>query len=520
MTRPRIYMPRDAGALALGAEDVERAIIAAERRRGLDIEIIRTGSRGLFWLEPMIEVATPQGRIAYGPVRTADIEPLFDGRLLEGGPHPLRLGRPEDVPFLKRQTRFTFARCGVVDRLSPADYRAHGGCLGLERALALSPETIIEEVTKSGLRGRGGAGFPTGIKWRTTAQVSAPQKYIVCNADEGDSGTYADRMLMEGDPFALIEGMTIAGIAVGATKGFVYIRSEYPHAIETLGRAIDIARAEHFLGAGVLGSRHDFDIEIRVGAGAYVCGEETALLDSLEGKRGQVRAKPPLPAHRGAFGQPTVVNNVISLATVPTILANGADAYRDIGYGRSRGTMPIQLAGNVKYPGLFEAGFGLTLGEIVDDIGGGTASGRPVRAVQVGGPLGAYFPRALFDTPFDYEAFAAKNGLIGHGGVVVFDDTADMARQARFAMEFCSIESCGKCTPCRIGSIRGVEVIDRIIHGERRRENLTLLQELCETMRFGSLCALGGFVPFPVLSALTHFLEDFDGTRAAAPIAA
>jgi formate dehydrogenase iron-sulfur subunit len=339
MTRPRIYVPRDAGALALGADEVERAIMAAERRHGLDIEIIRTGSRGLFWLEPMIEVVTRQGRIAYGPVQAADIEPLFAGGLLEGGPHPLRLGRPEDVPFLKRQTRFTFARCGVVDRLSSADYRAHGGWLGLERALAQSPDTVIEEVTESGLRGRGGAGFPTGIKWRTTAQVTAPQKYIVCNADEGDSGTYADRMLMEGDPFALIEGMTIAGIAVGATKGFVYIRSEYPHAIEILGRAIDIARAEHFLGAGVLGSRRDFDIEIRVGAGAYVCGEETALLDSLEGKRGQVRAKPPLPAHKGAFGQPTVVNNVISLATVPTILADGADAYCELGYGRSRGTI-------------------------------------------------------------------------------------------------------------------------------------------------------------------------------------
>jgi formate dehydrogenase iron-sulfur subunit len=430
---------------------------------------------------------------------------------LNGGQDRLRLGRPEDIPFLKRQTRFTFARCGIVDRLSLDDYRAHGGLRGLDRALSLGPAAVIEEVTKSGLRGRGGAGFPTGIKWKTTADAQAAQKYIVCNADEGDSGTYADRMLMEGDPFCLIEGMAIAGIAVGANKGFVYIRSEYPHAIETLARALKIARDDGVLGTGIAGSTYDFDIEIRVGAGAYVCGEETALLDSLEGKRGQVRAKPPLPAHKGAFGQPTVVNNVISLASVPAILADGADAYRDLGYGRSRGTMPIQLAGNVKQRGLFECAFGLSLGEVVDDIGGGTASGRPVRAVQVGGPLGAYFPRALFDTPFDYEAFAAKNGLIGHGGVVVFDDTVDMARQARFAMEFCSIESCGKCTPCRIGSTRGVEVIDRIIRGERRAENLTLLQELCETMRFGSLCALGGFVPYPVASALTHFPEDFGG---------
>jgi formate dehydrogenase iron-sulfur subunit len=519
MRRPRVFVPRDAGALALGSDEVERAIVAGERKRGLDIEIVRTGSRGLFWLEPMIEVETAAGRIAYGAVSPGDVETLFDAGWLDGEPHPLRLGRPEDLPFLKRQTRFTFARCGIVDRLSLADYRAHGGFLGLAHALSLGPAATVDEVTKSGLRGRGGAGFPTGIKWRTTAEAKAAQKYIVCNADEGDSGTYADRMLMEGDPFCLIEGIAIAGIAVGATKGFVYIRSEYPHAIEIFGRAIEIARAEGVLGRGIAGSSYDLDIEIRVGAGAYVCGEETALLESLEGKRGQVRAKPPLPAHKGAFGQPTVVNNVISLASVPAILADGADAYRDLGYGRSRGTMPIQLAGNVKYRGLFEAAFGLSLGELIDDIGGGTASGRPVRAVQVGGPLGAYFPRALFDTPFDYEAFAAKNGLIGHGGVVAFDDTVDMARQARFAMEFCSIESCGKCTPCRIGSTHGVEVIDRIVKGERRAENLTLLHELCETMRFGSLCALGGFVPYPVTSALTHFPEDFGGAPVSAAAA-
>jgi formate dehydrogenase iron-sulfur subunit len=506
---PRLYLSRDAGALALGADAVERAIVAAERSRGLTIEIIRTGSRGMFWLEPMIEVATAAGRIAYGPVAASDVEALLDAGLLDGGPHPLRLGRPEDVPFLKRQTRLTFARCGIIDRLSPADYRAHGGFRGLERAIVLGPAAVIDEVVNSGLRGRGGAGFPTGIKWRTTAQAAAPQKYIVCNADEGDSGTFADRMIMEGDPFVLIEGMAIAGMAAGATKGYVYIRSEYPHAIEILGRAIAIARRQNLLGVRILGSPYDFDIAIRVGAGAYVCGEETALLDSLEGKRGVVRAKPPLPAHKGLFGCPTVVNNVISLASVPVILAEGAAAYRDLGLGRSRGTMPIQIAGNVKQGGLFEAAFGLTLGEIVYEIGAGTASGRPVRAVQVGGPLGAYFPRALFDTPFDYEAFAAKSGLIGHGGVVVFDDTVDLARQARFAMEFCAIESCGKCAPCRIGSTRGVEVIDRVMRGDRQPENLALLTELCETMRLGSLCALGGFVPYPVMSALTHFPEDF-----------
>jgi formate dehydrogenase iron-sulfur subunit len=362
---------------------------------------------------------------------------------------------------------------------------------------------------QSGLRGRGGAGFPTGIKWRTVAQTTAEQKYIVCNADEGDSGTFADRMIMEGDPFVLIEGMAIAGIATGATKGYVYIRSEYPHAVAAMEAAILAARKGGLLGNRIGGSSFAFDMEVRVGAGAYVCGEETSLLDSLEGKRGQVRAKPPLPAHHGLFGRPTVINNVLSFASVPIILDKGAGFYRDFGMGRSRGTMPIQLAGNVKHGGLFETAFGVTLGELVDTIGAGTNSGRPVRAVQVGGPLGAYFPRALFDTPFDYEAFTARDGLIGHGGIVVFDDTVDMARQARFALEFCAIESCGKCTPCRIGSARGVEVVDRIIKNDNRAANIEVLTDLCNTMKFGSLCALGGFTPYPVMSALTHFPEDF-----------
>ncbi len=456
----------------------------------------------------MVEVGTPTGRIAYGPVTAGDAEGLLRA-ILGDGAHPLRLGVTEDIPWLKRQTRLTFARCGVIDPRSLDDYRTHDGCKGLERALTLGPQATIEEVVQSGLRGRGGAGFPTGIKWRTVAQTPARQKYVVCNADEGDSGTFADRMIMEGDPFVLIEGMVIAGIAVGATKGYVYIRSEYPHAAATLEAAIAAARRDGLLGKHVAGSSYAFDMEVRVGAGAYVCGEETSLLDSLEGKRGLVRAKPPLPAHKGLFGLPTVINNVLSFAAVPIILEKGGAFYRDFGMGKSRGTMPIQLAGNIKHGGLFETAFGITLGDLVDDIGGGTRSGRPVRAVQVGGPLGAYFPRALFDTPFDYEAFAARDGLIGHGGIVVFDDTVDMAKQARFAMEFCAIESCGKCTPCRIGSTRGMEVIDRIVRDENRAANLALLEDLCHTLKFGSLCALGGFTPYPVMSALTHFPEDF-----------
>jgi formate dehydrogenase iron-sulfur subunit len=505
----RIYVPIDAAAVACGADEVAVAIEAAALARRLPIEIVRNGSRGMLWLEPMIEVVTSEGRIAYGPVSEDDVEGLFEAGFLEGGAHALRIGKPEEHPFLARQTRLTFARCGIIDPASLEDYRAHGGYKGLERAIALGSADIIEEVRKSGLRGRGGAGFPTAIKWKTVADAKGDQKYIVCNADEGDSGTFADRMIMEGDPFELIEGMTIAGVAVGATKGYVYTRSEYPHAIRAMEKAIKVARAAGMLGKNILGSPYSYDMEVRMGAGAYVCGEETALLDSLEGKRGVVRAKPPLPAHKGLFQKPTVINNVLSLTAIPHILADGAQKYADFGMGRSRGTMPIQIAGNVRYGGLFETAFGIPLGELINDIGGGTASGRPVKAAQVGGPLGAYVPTWQFDLPFDYEAFAAKDALIGHGGIVVFDETADMAKMARFAMEFCSVESCGKCTPCRIGSTRGVEVLDRIMANEQREKNLAVLTDLCHTMKLGSLCALGGFTPYPVMSALTHFPEDF-----------
>jgi formate dehydrogenase iron-sulfur subunit len=505
-----LYIPGDAAAVALGADRVAQAVAAAAEQRHLPLAIVRTGSRGLFWLEPMIEVATADGRIAYGPVRPADVAGLLDAGLLQGNPHALRIGAPEDLPYLKSQTRLTFARCGITDPLSIEDYRAHGGYAGLEHALAMSGADIVDAVKRSGLRGRGGAGFPTGIKWNTVLLAESAQKYVVCNADEGDSGTFADRMLMEGDPFLLIEGMTIAGLAVGATKGFVYIRSEYPHAFRAFTRAIDVATRAGCLGPSVLGSGKAFTLEARLGAGAYICGEETSLLESLEGRRGQVRAKPPLPALEGLFGKPTIVNNVLSLATVPWILANGAEAYADFGMGRSRGTLPIQLAGNVKRGGLIETAFGLTLRQAIEDFGGGTASGRPIRAVQVGGPLGAYFPESLFDTPLDYEAFAAAKGMLGHGGIVVFDDTVDLAAQARFAFEFCKIESCGKCTPCRIGAVRGVETIDRIVAGVERDKNLTVVDDLCRLMTDASLCAMGGLTPIPVMSALTHFPEDFD----------
>jgi formate dehydrogenase iron-sulfur subunit len=505
----RIYVPGDAAAVSVGADAVARAVAEQIRSREITASVVRNGSRGLFWLEPLVEVETDQGRVAYGPVSADAVPGLFDAGLLEGKPHGLCLGLTEELPYLKRQQRLTFVRCGVTDPLSIGDYVSHGGFRGLQRALTMSRESVVEEVINSGLRGRGGAGFPTGIKWRTVLNAAGEEKYIVCNADEGDSGTYADRMIMEGDPFVLIEGMTIAALAVGATRGYIYLRSEYPHALRVLQKAIAIGYSEEYLGRSVAGSGKAFDLEVRLGAGSYVCGEETALLESLEGRRGQVRFKPPVPAIEGLFAKPTVVNNVISLATVPIILDKGADFYRDFGMGKSRGTLTVQLAGNVRYGGLVETAFGMTLREAIYEFGGGTASGRPLRAVQVGGPLGAYFPESLLDTPLDYEAFTDRKGLLGHGGVVVFDDSIDLAKQARFAMEFCAIESCGKCTPCRIGSTRGVEVMDRIIANQSRDKNLQLIEDLCELMQDGSLCALGGLTPIPVLSALEHFPEDF-----------
>ena len=504
-----VYVPRDSSALSVGADEVAQAIASTAAAHGNDIRLVRNGSRGLFWLEPMVEVATPAGRIAYGPVSPADLPGLFDAGFLRGGPHGLLLGLTDEIPYLKKQERLTFARVGITDPLSLSDYEAHGGWKGLRNALGMQGADVVEALIQSGLRGRGGAAFPAGIKWRTVLGAKAEQKYVVCNADEGDSGTFSDRMIMEGDPFVLIEGMTIAALAVGADRGYVYVRSEYPDAERTFNAAIALARAAGYLGDSILGSGHAFELELRRGAGAYICGEETAMLESLEGKRGMVRFKPPLPAIEGLFGKPTVINNVITFASVPIILDKGARYYADYGMGRSRGTLPFQLAGNVKRGGLVERAFGMTLRELLYDYGGGSASGRPIRAVQVGGPLGAYLPESQFDLPLDYEAFAAKGAMIGHGGVVVFDDTVDMAKMARYAMEFCAIESCGKCTPCRIGSTRGVEVIDRVRNGESRDANVELLRDLCDTMLHGSLCALGGMTPFPVLSAIDHFPEDF-----------
>lgn len=505
-----VYIPQDAAALAVGADDVAAAVEREAAARGLAVRVIRNGSRGMLWLEPLVEVATPAGRVAYGPVGAADVAGLFDAGLLTGSDvHPLSHGPTAEIPYLKNQDRVTFARCGVIDPLSLEDYRAHGGFVGFDRARGLSHGEIVQMVTDSGLRGRGGAGFPAGIKWKTVAKAPADEKFIVCNADEGDGGGFADRLLMEGDPFRLIEGMMIAGLAVGAAQAYVYLRSEYPHAAATLGEAVRSAYGAGLLGENAFGENRPFDLEIRIGAGAYVCGEETALLESIEGKRGVVRAKPPLPALQGLWGKPTVVNNVLTLAAVPDILAHGPEFYAALGVGRSRGTQPFQLSGDLRRGGLVEKAFGVSLRELLYDFAGGSASGRPIRAAQVGGPLGAYLAPAHFDMPTDYETYASVGAVLGHGGIVAFNDAVDMADQARFAFHFCAEESCGKCTPCRIGSTRGVEIMDRILAGKGGDGDIALLRDLCEVMRDGSLCALGGMTPYPVLSALDLFEGDF-----------
>jgi formate dehydrogenase iron-sulfur subunit len=504
-----VYVPRDSSALAVGADEVAAAIAAEAKRRGIALRIVRNGSRGLAWLEPLVESATGSGRIGFGPVQPQDVGRLFDAGFPGTARHPLALGPVGELPYLKSQQRLTFARIGLTDPVSVEDYAAHAGLEGLRRALSMPPEAIVKEVIESGLRGRGGAAFPTGIKWQTAMRAAATPKYVVCNADEGDSGSFADRLVMESDPLVLIEGMTIAGLAVGAETGYIYVRSEYPDSVRTLEQALQAARAAGCLGANLLGSGRRFDLEVRVGAGSYVCGEETAMLESLEGRRGIVRAKPPLPAIEGLFGKPSAINNVVTLATVPIILARGAAFYKDFGVGRSRGTLTVQLAGNVRHGGLIEVAFGVTLRELLDRWGGGTASGRPVRAIQVGGPLGTYVPPSHWDTPLDYEAYAGFGGVVGHGSVVVHDDTVNLAKMARFAMHFCALESCGKCTPCRIGAVRGTEVMDRIIAGQDTERQVALLRDLCDTMVSGSLCAMGGMTPYPVLSALNHYPEDF-----------
>ncbi|MGL4487881.1 MAG: formate dehydrogenase beta subunit [Rhizobiaceae bacterium] len=505
-----VWVPKDSAAVSAGANEIATGIELISKVRGLDVTVKRNGSRGAFFLEPLVEVETGRGRLAYGPVEATEVESLFDADFLNGGRHALSLGLTDEIQYLKNQERLTFGRAGLADPLDLEAYEANGGLAGLKKSLAMTQPAIVAEVLESGLRGRGGAGFPAGIKWKTVLDAPGAQKYVACNADEGDSGTFADRMVMEGDPFMLIEGMIIAGIATGATEGYIYIRSEYPDAIDAMKAAGDVMRKAGWLGNSVGGSGKTFNLHVRRGAGAYICGEESSMLESLEGKRGLVRAKPPIPALKGLFGQPTVVNNVLTLASVPIIMAKGAAHYKDFGMGRSRGTLAFQLAGNIRQGGLVEKAFGVSIRELIEDFGGGTLTGKPFRAAQIGGPLGAYVDEDMLDLPMDYEALAAAGAMVGHGGIVVFDETVDMAEMARFAFDFCAIESCGKCTPCRIGAVRGRETMDKILAGVDVAQNVALVEDLCQVMTDGSLCAMGGLTPMPVLSALKHFSQDFD----------
>ncbi len=490
----RYYVSNDVVAVAAGADRVAKALAA---KGG---QVVRTSSRGAFFLEPLVEADAEGGRIAWANATEKSVAAILAGK----GAEPVA-----KIPFLAKQARFTFARAGVIDPLSIEDYRVHGGWRGLEKALALDPQKIVDEVKLSALRGRGGAAFPAGVKWQTTKDSPSDQKYVVANADEGDPGTYSDRMVMEGEPYRLLEGMAICARAVGATRGYIYCRSEYPHALRKLRAAIARATEAGRLGHRILGSDFTFELEVFVGAGAYICGEETALLESLEGKRGMVRPKPPFPAVVGLHGKPTVVNNVVTFATIPDILDRGGAWHASIGSEKSKGTMPLQLAGCVKNAGLVEVPFGVKLGDVIHGFGGGMPRGSMFKAVQVGGPLGSIFPEKLLDTPVCFDEFAKAGGILGHGGIVVFDQSTDMVELARHFMEFTADESCGKCTPCRVGSTRAKEILERVLAKRATAEDLETIRDLGETMKMTSLCALGGLAPYPVLTAMQYWPREF-----------
>jgi formate dehydrogenase iron-sulfur subunit len=491
MKTTRLYLSNDTSSRAAGA-----GRLADAWRDRSELQLIHTSSRGAFFLEPMVERDTPNGREAWFNVVPGDLPRIVDG--VGGTP-------VEGIPFLQQQTRFTFANFGITEPLALDEYQMRDGLKGLAAAQSLSSEAIIEELRISRLRGRGGAAFPVWKKWQVAQQSGSEEKYVVANADEGDAGTYCDRMIMEGDPFRLIEGMMICARAIGATRGYIYCRYEYPAAAQAMRFAIQKAREADLLDCDDC----LFDLEVVVGAGSYVCGEETALLESLEGRRGVVLAKPPYPAESGLYGKPTIVSNVLTFATIPNILANGGAWHASLGTEGSCGTMAIQLGGRVKQPGLVEIPFGLTLHNVLDRFGGGMAPGARFKAVQVGGPLGSLFPESQLDIPICYDAFAEAGAILGHGGIVVYDDETNMVELARHFMAFTADESCGKCTPCRVGSVRGREILERIQSGQGTAEDLVLLSDLGETMKIASLCALGGRAPYPVLTAIEHFRGEF-----------
>jgi len=521
--RVRILIGLGTCGIAAGGRGVLAALEEKLVQEGIEADVVKVGCIGMCFNEPLLDIIRPgHPRVSYGQVTAKMVSEIVGDYVLGENPRPdlavavigdeSFAGIPSwnDLPFFKHQCRRVLQNCGIVDPEMIEDYVCLDGYRALAKALAeMSPEEIIEEVKKSGLRGRGGAGFPTGLKWQFTYQASGSPKYLVCNFDEGDPGAFMNRSEVEGDPHALLEGIVIGAYAIGAHQGFIYGRAEYPLAIQRLKRAIAQAEEWGFLGDDILGSGFSFHIAIKEGAGAFVCGEETALMASIEGRRGMPRPRPPFPAQSGLWGKPTLINNVGTFFNIPLILSKGADWFASIGTEKSKGTKVFSLVGKVVNSGLVEVPMGTPLHEIIFGIGGGIPNGKKFRAVQTGGPSGGCLPAGLLDLPVDYESLAEAGSIMGSGGMVVMDEDTCMVDIARFFLSFTQVESCGKCVPCRLGTKRMLEILERICQGEGQEGDVDLLLELCETVKLGSLCALGQTAPNPVLSTIAHFREEY-----------
>ncbi|HPT82895.1 MAG TPA: NADH-quinone oxidoreductase subunit NuoF [Limnochordia bacterium] len=524
--KPRIIVGMGTCGIAAGAKDVFNAVVQEVESRRLDVVVAQTGCIGMCQREPLLDVELPGGpRVTYGNVAVKDVPRIIASHVLNGSiveelavaQFPAGELRAENVPsydeldFYRKQRRLALANCGRIDPENIEEYIAAGGYEACVKALTeMTPEEVIAEVKRAGLRGRGGAGFPTGLKWELTRQTPSTKKYIICNADEGDPGAFMDRSLLEGDPHRVIEGMIIGAYAIGADEGYIYVRAEYPLAIKRLELALQQARERGFLGEDIFGSGFSFNLQIKKGAGAFVCGEETALMASIEGKRGMPRPKPPFPSQSGLWGKPTNINNVETFANVPELIRLGAAGFSSIGTQGSTGTKVFALTGKIANTGLVEVPMGLSLREVVYDIGGGVPGGGQLKAVQIGGPSGGCIPAELLDLPIDYESLRSVGAMMGSGGMVVMDQSTCMVDVARFFLRFTQHESCGKCTSCREGTKRMLEILDRICSGEGREGDLELLEELGHHIRDTSLCQLGGSAPNPVLSTLQYFRAEYE----------
>jgi len=499
--------------IAAGGRKVYEAFSTQLVNKGLHAQLKQTGCMGMCYNEVLVEVSSPEGApVFYSHVIPEQVERIIDEHLIGGKPVSEWVIPADELDnLLAKQKRIVLRNCGVIDPESIDDYLDTGGYQAIEQVLnSMTPDEVIDEVTESGLRGRGGAGFPTGVKWGFARKSLSNQKYIICNADEGDPGAFMDRSVLESDPHSIIEGMLIAGYAVGATEGYIYVRAEYPLAVQRLELALSQTKDRCLIGQSILGSNFDFDISIRQGAGAFVCGEETALMMSIEGRRGMPRFRPPFPAQSGLWGKPTNINNVETLANIAWIISHGASAYNSCGTEKSKGTKVFALAGKVTRGGLIEVPMGITLREIVFDIGGGTSSGLEFKGVQIGGPSGGIIPANLADTPVDYDSVTSTGAIMGSGGLIVMDESACMVDVAKFFLNFTQDESCGKCTFCRIGALRMLEILDRISKGEGKEEDLALLEELAQEVKKGSLCGLGQTAPNPVLTTLKYFRDEYE----------